>query len=105
MIDEIELEFIERVENEFDDVKCKVSSYPDDFGNRVKIVTDQDGDELARLSERNGHLHLYLPISNELFTSIHNWDKQFERFWLALYDKYKISKHVYYKKHNIKRLH
>lgn len=108
MIDDIELEFIERVENEFDglrDVTLKVTSYPDGFGHRVRIITDQDGDELARLTDVDGMLKMYLPISNDLFTSIHNWDRQFERFWLSLYEKYKLNKHVYYKKHNIKRLH
>lgn len=102
MIDDIEFEFIKRIENEFDNVTCNVSSYPDTYGNRVKIITDQYGDELARLTYTNKCMQLYLTISNELFTKIHNWDRQFERFWLALYDKYKISKNIYYKKHNVK---
>lgn len=105
MIDDVELEFIQRIENEFDNVTCNVSSYPDAHGNRVKIITDQYGDELARLTCTNKCIQLYLTISNELFTRIHNWDRQFERFWLALYDKYKISKNIYYKKHNVKRIY
>ena len=107
-LEEFTQDFINLIVNEFKDVKnvnLKVSTYPDyDLGCRVSIITDQDNDDIARLSFSNGKLRVYLPISNELFTTIYNLDKQFERFWLALYDKYKISKSVFFKKHNIKRL-
>ena len=102
-------DFINLIKEEFKDVKdvdLKVSTYPDyDLGCRVSIITDQDNDDIARLSFNNGKLRMYLPISNESFSTIYNLDKQFERFWLALYDKYKINKYTFYKKHNIKRLH
>lgn len=83
------------------DVDIRISSYPDEEIGRVQILTDQDGDEIARICGTK----LYLTLTNEFFSFINNWDRQFERFWLAMYEKYKISKYTYYKKHNIKRLH
>lgn len=104
-IDELELEFITRVEDEFDNVTCKVISYPVTHGHRVKIIMDQYGDELARVSNADDQLTLYLTITHEVFTHIYNWDRQFERFWLTLYNKYDVNKNAYYKKHRTRRIY
>ncbi len=91
--------------NGLKELSFKISTYPDyDLGCRVSIITDQDNDEIARISQQNGKIRLYLPPSNESFNTIYNTDRQFERFWIAMYEKYKINKTVFFKKHGIKRL-
>lgn len=99
-------EFIELIRKEFEglDLQFSVNSYPDyELDSRVYILSDQD-DEILRVNFKNGRLHLFLTITHETFTNIYNLDKQFERFWLELYFKYKINKKLYYKKHGIKYL-
>ena len=87
-------EFIELIRKEFSNlnIEFSVSSYTDsELDSRVYILSDQD-DELLRVNFKNGKLHLFLSITRETFTNIYNLDRQFERFWIALYDKYKIIK-------------
>ena len=99
-------EFIELIRKEFSDLDLvfSVNSYPDyELDSRVYILSDQD-DEILRVNFKNGRLHLFLSITHETFTNIYNLDRQFERFWIALYDKYKINKKLFYKNHSIKHL-
>lgn len=99
-------EFIELIRKEFSDLNLvfSVNSYPDyELDSRVYILSDQD-DEILRVNFKNGRLHLFLFITHETFTNIYNLDRQFERFWIALYDKYKINKKLFYKNHCIKHL-
>ena len=94
-------EFIELIRKEFSDlnIEFSVNSYPDSkLGSRVYILSDKD-DEILRVNFKNGRLHLFLTITRETFTNIYNLDRQFERFWLALYDKYDVNKQQYYKNH------
>ena len=87
-------EFIELIRKEFSylNIEFSVSSYTDcELDSRVYILSDQD-DEILRVNFKNGKLHLFLSITRETFTNIYNLDKQFERFWSALYDKYEIIK-------------
>ena len=87
-------EFIELIRKEFSylNIEFSVSSYTDyELDSRVYILSDQD-DEILRVNFKNGKLHLFLSITRETFTNIHNLDRQFERFWNALYDKYEIIK-------------
>ena len=87
-------EFIELIRKEFSNlnIEFSVSSYHDyELDSRVYILSDQD-DEILRVNFKNGKLHLFLSITRETFTNIYNRDRQFERFWIALYDKYKIIK-------------
>lgn len=87
-------EFIELIRKEFSNVNIEfsVNSYMDKkLDSRVYILSDQD-DEILRVNFKDGRLHLFSSITRETFTKIYNLDRQFERFWIALYDKYKISK-------------
>lgn len=87
-------EFIELIRKKFSNVNIEfsVNSYPDKkLDSRVYILSDQD-DELLRVNFKDGRLNLFSSITRETFTHIHNLDRQFERFWIALHDKYKISK-------------
>lgn len=87
-------EFIELIRKKFSNlnIEFSVSSYTDyDLDSRVYILSDQD-DELLRVNFKNGKLHLFLTITRETFTNIYNLDRQFERFWIALCDKYNINK-------------
>ena len=87
-------EFIELIRKEFSNlnIEFSVNSYTDyELDSRVYILSDQD-DELLRVNFKNGKLHLFLSITRETFTNIYNRDRQFERFWIALHDKYKIIK-------------
>jgi hypothetical protein len=87
-------EFIELIRKKFSNVNIEfsVNSYTDDeLDSRVYILSDQD-DEILRVNFKDGRLHLFSSITRETFTKIYNLDRQFERFWIALYDKYKISK-------------
>lgn len=87
-------EFIELIRKKFSNlnIEFSVSSYTDyELDSRVYILSDQD-DELLRVNFKNGILHLFLSITRETFTNIYNLDRQFERFWIALHDKYKIIK-------------
>ena len=87
-------EFIELIRKEFSylNIEFSVSSYTDcELDSRVYILSDQD-DEILRVNFKNGKLHLFSSITRETFTNIYNLDKQFERFWSALYDKYEIIK-------------
>ena len=87
-------EFIELFRKEFSNlnIEFSVNSYTDqELDSRVYILSDQD-DEILRVNFKNGKLHLFLSITRETFTNIYNLDKQFERFWNALYDKYEIIK-------------
>ena len=87
-------EFIELIRKEFSylNIEFSVSSYTDcELDSRVYILSDQD-DEILRVNFKNGKLHLFLSITRETFMNIHNLDKQFARFWRALYDKYEIIK-------------
>ena len=87
-------EFIELIRKKFSNlnIEFSVSSYPDhELDSRVYILSDQD-DEILRVNFKNGKLHLFLSITRETFTNIYNRDRQFERFWIALYDKYNINK-------------
>lgn len=95
-------EFIELIKKEFSDlnIEFSVSSYPD-CDSRVYILSDQD-DEILRVNFKNGRLHLFLTLTHETFTNIYNLDQQFERFWIALYEKYNVNKQLYYKKHKSK---
>lgn len=84
-------EFIELIRKKFSNVNIEfsVNSYTDrELDSRVYILSDQD-DEILRVSFKNGRLHLFLSITRETFTKIYNLDRQFERFWIALSDKYK----------------
>lgn len=84
-------EFIELIRKEFSNVNIEfsVNSYTDKkLDSRVYILSDQD-DEILRVSFKNGIIHLFSSITRETFTHIHNLDRQFERFWIALHDKYK----------------
>lgn len=84
-------EFIELIRKKFSNVNIEfsVNSYTDrELDSRVYILSDQD-DEILRVSFKNGRLNLFLSITRETFTHIHNLDRQFERFWIALHDKYK----------------
>ena len=87
-------EFIELIRKEFSNlnIEFSVSSYTDcELDSRVYILSDQD-DEILRVNFKNGKLHLFSTITRETFTNIYNLDRQFERFWNALYDKYEIIK-------------
>ena len=87
-------EFIELIRKKFSNlnIEFSVSSYTDcELDSRVYILSDQD-DEILRVNFKNGKLHLFLSITRETFTNIYNLDRQFERFWRALYDKYEIIK-------------
>lgn len=87
-------EFIESIRNEFSNlnIEFSVNSYTDyELDSRVYILSDQD-DEILRVNFKNGRLNLFSSITRETFTNIYNLDRQFERFWIALYDKYKIIK-------------
>lgn len=84
-------EFIELIRKKFSNVNIEfsVNSYTDyELDSRVYILSDQD-DEILRVNFKNGRLNLFLSITRETFTKIHNLDRQFERFWIALHDKYK----------------
>ena len=84
-------EFIELIRKEFSNVNIEfyVNSYTDyELDSRVYILSDQD-DEILRVRFKNGRLNLFSSITRETFTKIHNLDRQFERFWIALHDKYK----------------
>ena len=99
-------EFIELIRKEFNDlnIEFSVNSYPDyDLDSRVYILSDQY-DEILRVNFKNGRLHLFSSITQETFTNIYNLDRQFKHFWLALYDKYNVSKNLFYKNHSIKHL-
>lgn len=99
-------EFIELIRKEFKDLNLEfsVNSYPDsELDSRVYILSDQY-DEILRVNFKNGRLHLFSSITQETFTDIYNLDRQFEHFWLALYDKYNVSKNLFYKNHSIKHL-
>lgn len=87
-------EFIESIREKFSNlnIEFSVSSYQDyELDSRVYILSDQY-DEILRVNFKDGRLHLFSSITRETFTKIYNLDKQFERLWNALYDKYKISK-------------
>ena len=87
-------EFIELIRKKFSNlnIEFSVNSYTDyELDSRVYILSDQD-DEILRVNFKNGKLHLFLSITRETFTNIHNLDRQFERFWITLCDKYKIIK-------------
>ena len=84
-------EFIVLIKKEFSNVNIEfsVNSYTDKkLDSRVYILSDQD-DEILRVNFKNGRLNLFSSITRETFTKIHNLDRQFERFWIALHDKYK----------------
>jgi len=78
-------------------------TYPDvDKNCRVMIISDSDGEELIRVDLcRNGSITLV--NTRERFDYLANFDRQLERFWLALYKKYDINKNEYLKKHKIKK--
>ena len=87
-------EFIESIRKKFSNlnIEFSVSSYPDyELDSRVYILSDQD-DEILRVNFKNGRLHLFFSITRETFTNIYNLDRQFERFWITLCDKYNINK-------------
>ena len=87
-------EFIELIRKKFSNlnIEFSVNSYTDyELDSRVYILSDQD-DEILRVNFKNGKLHLFLSITRETFTNIHNLDRQFERFWITLCDKYNINK-------------
>ena len=87
-------EFIELIRKEFSNlnIEFSVNSYTDyELDSRVYILSDQD-DEILRVNFKNGRLNLFSSITRETFTNIYNLDRQFERFWIALHDKYKINK-------------
>ena len=87
-------EFIELIRKKFSNlnIEFSVSSYTDyELDSRVYILSDQD-DELLRVNFKNGSPRLSSSITQETFTKIYNLDLQFERFWIALYDKYNNSK-------------
>ena len=87
-------EFIESIRKEFSNlnIEFSVNSYPDyELDSRVYILSDQN-DEILRVNFKNGRLNLFLSITRETFTNIHNLDRQFERFWITLHDKYNINK-------------
>lgn len=87
-------EFIELIRKKFSNlnIEFSVNSYPDyELDSRVYILSDQN-DEILRVNFKNGRLNLFLSITRETFTNIYNLDRQFERFWIALCDKYNISK-------------
>ena len=88
-------EFIELIRKEFSylNIEFSVNSYTDqELDSRVYILSDQD-DEILRVYFKNGRLNLFSSITREtFFTNMYNLDRQIERFCIALYDKYKISK-------------
>ena len=87
-------EFIESIREKFSNlnIEFSVSSYQDyELDSRVYILSDQY-DEILRVNFKNGRIRLSSSITRETFTNIYNLDRQLERFWNALYDKYNISK-------------
>ena len=87
-------EFIELIRKEFSylNIEFSVNSYTDqELDSRVYILSDQ-ADEILRVYFKNGRLNLFSSITRETFTNIYNLDRQFERFWIALHDKYEIIK-------------
>lgn len=80
-------------------------TYPDhEYGCRVAIIFDDDGEELIRM-HLDSTFRTDLPIVRESYNYFANFERQLERFWLKLYEKYKINKNEFYKRHKLKKLY
>lgn len=78
-------------------------SYADyELGCRVAVIFDLDGEELVRI--HLGGSNLIILNKKTQFEYISNYEKQLEKFWINLYEKYKINKNEFYKRHKIKKL-
>lgn len=96
--------FLQLLHDEFGK-EYQYCTYPDyDMGYRIGIIFDDDGEELVRVSLGSKYL-TELKIVNESYQYFANFERQLKRFWIKLYEKYKINKNEFYKRQKIKKFY